>query len=864
MIRFKSMVAIGLAFPLLASGETFSIEDSLRTGRNPGGPWTAGEITGVGGTFTAYTSKTANGGMLFWTGANPASGTPAAYMNLSSQPVVLNRSTLYGPGVIGFHPGPAGRSSAFRFVAPANGAYSLSGSVFGQDFGTTTTEISVAVNGVQQGPSVDIFGFGPTSIRALNRKFNLQKDGTLDIIVGSKGNFSNDSTGLTVRMTRIDPWTPELRGYADIHNHQFANLAFGGKFVVGKPYGAADEALSPDRDRSQHGILHAGDIIGNRMDDRPVLQPLPEGGHPDYRSWPRWDETNHQKVHQDWLRRAVTGGLRLMVMLAVDSPILCKSDVGGIRMATDGRDCDDEAYSLQLQLDEAVKMQDAIDAEAGGAGQGWYRIVLTPAHAREVIAAGKLAVVLGVESLNVLTTVPTIKRIAELRRKRVRHLFPIHQANNYIGGASYFDNRIQRRSELIVDADPIDPPSWLINGITRFAPILTQSCPEFAKYGRCNTLGLTDDGKVLMEELLRAGLLVDVDHMSQAAFSDTLDLMNKFGAPAVAGHAGFNAVNRSGDKFWNLVPPSVRPSNQDHEGQLTLVDYQRVLDSGGMVGLILSQGRDIRDVQTFQREAGKATIAHRCGLSTETFAQAYLYAVDNGDQQAVAFGTDVHTPSLLMPSPRFESPGERRCAGGIDSASTGWGPMLRYPFTSRFSGAPMSPMTAGTRTFDYNFQGFSTIGQLPDLIADMETLGVEANDLEPLFHSAEAYVRMWERAEAAAARMPRRIDVSSVPGRLVTGTPQTFVITAEDIYRGDAFADAGVQVVINGAVSGRLGMPITMTFPTKTVPGRCEWVRQPRPHRECEPPEVVAAPVRVQVVGPNVIHSPQALNVVLP
>jgi hypothetical protein len=48
------------------------------------------------------------------------------------------------------------------------------------------------------------------------------------------------------------------------------------------------------------------------------------------------------------------------------------------------------------------------------------------------------------------------------------------------------------------------------------------------------------------------------------------------------------------------------------------------------------------------------------------------------------------------------------------------------------------------------------------------------------------------------------------------------------------------------------------------VPGRSVWVLQPRPHRECEPPEVVAAPVRVQVVGANVIHLQQLLNVVLP
>ena len=41
-----------------------------------------------------------------------------------------------------------------------------------------------------------------------------------------------------------------------------------------------------------------------------------------------------------------------------------------------------------------------IDAQAGGPGKGFFRIVETPAAAREVIARGKLAVVLGIETSN--------------------------------------------------------------------------------------------------------------------------------------------------------------------------------------------------------------------------------------------------------------------------------------------------------------------------------------------------------------------------------------------------------------------------------------------------------------------------------
>ena len=40
---------------------------------------------------------------------------------------------------------------------------------------------------------------------------------------------------------------------------------------------------------------------------------------------------------------------------------------------------------------------------------------------------------------------------------------------------------------------------------------------------------------------------------------------------------------------------------------------------------------------------------------------------------------------------------------------------------------------------------------LPDLIDDLAAAGVPAAKLDVLFHSAEAYVRMWKLAEQRAA-----------------------------------------------------------------------------------------------------------------
>src|SRR5262249_31271855 len=156
--------------------------------------------------------------------------------------------------------------------------------------------------------------------------------------------------------------------------------------ITGAAYGPINEALSPGLDRYNHGPEHLRDTMGGLLATRAPIQPLySNDGFPSFAGWPNFWEVSHQKVYQDWLYRAVQGGMRLMVMFAEDSPILCRIS------NNDGRDCEDEMATITLQLNAAYAMQDAIDQQAGGSGRGWYRIVTTPAEARQVIQEGKLA-----------------------------------------------------------------------------------------------------------------------------------------------------------------------------------------------------------------------------------------------------------------------------------------------------------------------------------------------------------------------------------------------------------------------------------------------------------------------------------------
>ena len=237
-----------------------------------------------------------------------------------------------------------------------------------------------------------------------------------------------------------------ITGFADVHVHQFANLGFGGLVVWGQsftpdnsietalpwddwtpghfgdvvdkndnPVGmtSCPNLLFPSKCVKHSEVLHAdcppdhgydifnpcdgfsvhgaggtGDLV-NAFSNGSLGHPV--GGYPEFDGWPRYDNVTSQAVYYDWLQRAYKGGLRLMVMLAVNNEVLCKA---GAHILAYG--CADMP-AVDRQLQAAHDLEAFVDAQNGGPGQGWYRIVTTPQQARQVTAAGKLAVVLGIE-----------------------------------------------------------------------------------------------------------------------------------------------------------------------------------------------------------------------------------------------------------------------------------------------------------------------------------------------------------------------------------------------------------------------------------------------------------------------------------
>ena len=74
-----------------------------------------------------------------------------------------------------------------------------------------------------------------------------------------------------------------------------------------------------------------------------------------------------------------------------------------------------EMINVRRSIEAAYELERYIDAQSGGEGLGFLRIVKSPAEAREVIGAGKLAIVLGVETSCLLYTSPSPRDLSTSR-----------------------------------------------------------------------------------------------------------------------------------------------------------------------------------------------------------------------------------------------------------------------------------------------------------------------------------------------------------------------------------------------------------------------------------------------------------------
>jgi microsomal dipeptidase-like Zn-dependent dipeptidase len=626
-----------------------------------------------------------------------------------------------------------------------------------------------------------------------------------DCTCGS-GRLSGTSSGMcTVIEPIAEPvtgWTaaaqpaPSLRGYADIHLHLFGHMGHGGAVLAGKPYDAAggvNETLRPDYGTNLDLVTKDGGSV--RCPQCPGLPQCPSflprcgsalfhGDHtlfdtatgvgtqdapksnlgaPLFNGWPTWRSTVHQQAYHRWLERAWRGGLRLVTVLAVTNEALCRSS-----RHVRGTVCDDSMAAIDAQLEEARRFERFVDDLAGGAGKGWFRIVLSPEEARQVIRDGKLAAVLGIEVDNLFhcklregdrkpgqCTPEGIRRsVDELYARGVRHVFPIHNFDNAFGGAATWQTAIAVGNRAVegewwqtencpggfgfkLDTAGNTFMSFLMNlfgfGGVENVPIRPGDTTS------CNQRTLSPLGEVLVRALMDRGILIDVDHMSIKALDRTLDLAEQRVPPypIVASHV----------QFFDLNKQEIR-----HERMRTRAQLERIRRVGGMVAAMLKD-----DVQDTDRAGQKMNVAYRppsggigddCRHSSKTFAQMLQYAVDVMGGP-VALGSDFNGVAGHV-GPRF---GSDACGGYLDErlAQIRARNRLQYPVTVPGFGT-FDRQVTGHKTFDFNVDGLTHAGLLPDLVADLRAIGLPERYLDSLFNSAAAYVDVWERATRSRPR----------------------------------------------------------------------------------------------------------------
>ncbi|MDQ3689886.1 MAG: dipeptidase [Chloroflexota bacterium] len=487
-----------------------------------------------------------------------------------------------------------------------------------------------------------------------------------------------------------------------------------------------------------HGRGGTGDHIGNLMTmvksggTKGIGHHT--GGHPHYDGWPMWFSINHQQMHVDWLKRAVDGGMRLMVLDAVNNELFCSASPKAAGVTS----CDDMA-AVRLQIQQAKAIESRIDNASGGPGQGWYRIVYTAQQARDAITSGKLAVVLGVEvdklfNCRGCTEQQVRSRLDTLYNMGVRKLTPVHLADNDFGGPALYEDLFNANNFFlnqkfydVIDCTDRGIGFRLGNEGPDLAKLLNAlgltniGTPEpYPAGGHCNRTGLRPLGRFLIHEMMSKRMIIDVAHMGDRTLRATLAVTDSSDYPVVASHSA----------LLDVAVPAKRS-----ERALSNASVAAIRKNGGLIGLGIGGG-GVKDVAVNTR------IPNDCSHSTKSFAQEYLTAISRLNGGPVAFGSDLNGLER-MTAPRF---GKDACTGE-PSVPQQAATMVSYPFAGHRLTTTFPAMQAGNRTFDFNTDGIAQVGMYPDLIEDLKKIGLTNEELDPLFLSADAFVRLWEKAE---------------------------------------------------------------------------------------------------------------------
>ncbi len=501
-----------------------------------------------------------------------------------------------------------------------------------------------------------------------------------------------------------------VRGWFDSIDHMMAFEFIGGSLHCGRPWSpyGASIALTDCPDHVGNG---AGAAVENVLSYGDPLRTHTQDGWPSFKGWPTAPSLTHEQVYWKWLERAWRGGQRLMGGIAVDNGQLCE-------LYPIKRNPCDEMVVIRKQLDDFRAMEDYIDAQFGGPGKGFFRIVEDPYEARRVINDGKLAVVLGMETSRPLdcryrNEVPTCdkagidRQLQDLQDRGVRTMLLVNKFDNPLTGVAgdggptgaVINSGNRRETGHYWDLETCtgegaDKPQSTALGTDEagFANSLQAIVPTGGGAGavplyppapHCNKRGLTDLGEHVLTGMMNRKWIVDVDHMSVRARNTSLSFLEARRYSGVLSSHGWSTADA----------------------------FKRIYALGGLVTPYA--GNSTSFAGEWKRNRGFKSASFRFGFG---------------------IGSDIEgLGSQGNPRP--------------DAAKN----PVTYPFKGLDPAVTLDRGTSNTRKWDINLDGVAQYGLYPDWIEDLRKLAGD-EIVEDLAQGADSYLEMWERADDVPAQ----------------------------------------------------------------------------------------------------------------
>ena len=493
-------------------------------------------------------------------------------------------------------------------------------------------------------------------------------------------------------------------GTVEGHAHITAFELFGGDWHCGRPWSpfgvvyALPASCAPQEQGTNGTFEQALDFGGS---------PRPAGFHgwPTFVGWPSPTAIAEEGDYYTGVQRAWRAGLRVFVTDLVDNEELCKL------MTTSHLPCNDMS-SVHVQSKDLYALQDYVDAQSGGPGKGWFRIVTDPFQARRVINQGKLAVVEGIEVSRVfgcgeMNNVPQCGQaqvdagLKEIHALGVRTFFPVHEFDNAFGGTKMIagstgaivngGNHQATGSFWTVEPCPADQqdaeqttipgaglPASLLNGpvssLTGGNPL-----PVYPSGPQCNVHGLTTLGGYLINQMIAQHFIVQTDHMS-----------SKTAAAAVA--------IATAHHYSGVVSAHCCSSPQL---------FGQIYQDGGFVSEPAAPSDAFVNIE--RTDKAQAGAKYHFGFG---------------------WGSDMNGLAE-QPGPSSANP-------------------VSYPFPSYAGHVTFTREVWGQRAFDLNQDGLANYGMYADWLRSVQLAGGNTV-MHDMFQGSESYLQMWERADGVPA-----------------------------------------------------------------------------------------------------------------